>query len=190
MGRKLRLAILLCAAMATAVAQGKVNIKTGSLPQARVGSEYSATLEATGGNQPYTWVISSGALPAGLALSAAGVISGITIASGSFDFTVQVIDANRDTDTQRLRLTVGAPPPVAVTTASLPAGTVGTPYSQALAASGGVAPYRWSLAGGALPAGLTLDPAQGPSRERRARPDEAISRSGRRMPSERPRRRH
>ena len=48
-----------------------------------------------------------------------------------------------------------------VTTAALPAGTVNTPYSQTLTASGGTAPYTWSISAGALPAGLNLVPATG-----------------------------
>ncbi|HYG73816.1 MAG TPA: putative Ig domain-containing protein [Planctomycetota bacterium] len=43
----------------------------------------------------------------------------------------------------------------------LPATTVGAPYSQTLAVSGGSAPYSWSLASGALPAGLTLNAGTG-----------------------------
>ena len=42
-----------------------------------------------------------------------------------------------------------------ITTESLPGGTVGTAYSQALAADG-TAPISWSVSSGALPAGLTL----------------------------------
>lgn len=42
-----------------------------------------------------------------------------------------------------------------ITTESLPGGTVGTAYSQALAADG-TAPISWSVTSGALPAGLTL----------------------------------
>jgi hypothetical protein len=45
---------------------------------------------------------------------------------------------------------------LAITTKSLPNGTVGTAYSQTLTASGGVTPYTWTLTAGALPAGLTL----------------------------------
>ena len=49
-----------------------------------------------------------------------------------------------------------------ITTAPLlPGGSVGESYSVALAASGGVLPYTWSLASGALPPGLSLDPDSG-----------------------------
>ena len=40
-------------------------------------------------------------------------------------------------------------------------GVVGGPYSQALAVTGGTAPYRWVLMGGALPAGLSLNQSTG-----------------------------
>jgi hypothetical protein len=46
--------------------------------------------------------------------------------------------------------------PLQVTTATLPGGTVGTSYSAALNATGGTAPYTWSVVSGSLPAGLTL----------------------------------
>ena len=51
--------------------------------------------------------------------------------------------------------------PLAMTTAALPAATVGTPYTATLGATGGTAPYRFSLAAGSLPPGLTLNPATG-----------------------------
>ncbi len=53
------------------------------------------------------------------------------------------------------------PPAPTITTTSLPAGQVGVAYSQKMQATGGTPPYSWSLAAGALPAGLTLDPATG-----------------------------
>src|SRR3989442_13683490 len=48
------------------------------------------------------------------------------------------------------------PPPVKITTASLAGAQVGTAYSADLTATGGKQPYRWTLAAGALPGGLSL----------------------------------
>ena len=48
------------------------------------------------------------------------------------------------------------------TTSPLPAGTIGAPYSQALAATGGVTPYKsWTVTGGNLPPGISLTMAGG-----------------------------
>jgi hypothetical protein len=47
--------------------------------------------------------------------------------------------------------------PLAITPTSLPSGTVSTAYTTTLAASGGITPYTWSLASGAVPAGLALN---------------------------------
>jgi hypothetical protein len=51
--------------------------------------------------------------------------------------------------------------PLAIVTASVPAGVAGLAYSTPLAGSGGALPYSWSLSAGALPAGLTLNPNTG-----------------------------
>jgi alpha-tubulin suppressor-like RCC1 family protein len=51
------------------------------------------------------------------------------------------------------------PAALAVTTARLPTGTTHRPYTAALSASGGSAPYTWELTGGTLPPGLTLSAA-------------------------------
>jgi hypothetical protein len=55
---------------------------------------------------------------------------------------------------------VVTPSPLVIVTTSLPNGQVGQAYSEQLVASGGTAPYVWSLqAGSTLPAGLTLSPS-------------------------------
>ena len=51
--------------------------------------------------------------------------------------------------------------PLAVAGSTLAAATVGTAYSQTLTATGGTAPYTWSVASGVLPAGLALNPTTG-----------------------------
>jgi hypothetical protein len=49
-------------------------------------------------------------------------------------------------------------PPLTITPASLPNGTAGTSYSQNLQASGGVAPFHWTVSAGSLPHSLQLIP--------------------------------
>ncbi len=49
------------------------------------------------------------------------------------------------------------PAPLVITTASLPTGDVGNPYTATLAATGGVTPYTWTITAGTLPTGLTLN---------------------------------
>jgi hypothetical protein len=88
-----------------------LNITTASLPEAGVGTPYSQTLLATGGIPPNTWSVSAGSLPAGLALSSAGVISGTPTATGTASFTVRVADSasTPTTDIQALTITVTLP---------------------------------------------------------------------------------
>ena len=55
--------------------------------------------------------------------------------------------------------TPGTVPVLQITTGSLPAPKAGTAYSQTLSATGGVAPYTWTVSSGTLPVGLTLSSA-------------------------------
>jgi len=143
-------------------------IATTTLSSGVVGTSYRATLAATGGTSPYSWSVTSGSLPAGLALSSStGVISGTPSASGTSSFTVTVTDSSSPTQTASAALTiVTAPAPALPSALVLSAiapgsGTVGTTYHQALQASGGTSPYTWSVASGSLPAGLTLSSSTG-----------------------------
>ncbi len=137
-----------------------LNIVTTSLPEAKTGSQYSQSLEATGGVSPYTWNVANGQLPPGLTLNPqTGVISGTPTATGTFTFTVQVADSAGSTDTSQLTLTVSAP--LAIQTTSLEPGVVGYFYKDAVVAAGGVPRYAWQLTGGQLPTGMKLNPDTG-----------------------------
>jgi hypothetical protein len=52
-------------------------------------------------------------------------------------------------------------PPLSITTESLPEAYTGLEYRVQLTATGGIPPYKWSVAAGDLPQGLTLDPVTG-----------------------------
>lgn len=122
------------------------------------GLPYQLALAAREGLAPYSWTVAAGALPAGLTLDASGTISGTPLAPGSSGFTLRVRDAAGVAALRAFTFTVAA---VVIETVELPAAHTGIAYSQTLSVAGGVAPYAWSVAGGALPPGLSLDPATG-----------------------------
>ena len=136
---------------ALTVSPAALSITTTSLPNGVVGVVYSAGFSATGGVTPYTWSLSG--LPAGLSANSSGAISGTPTAMTSATVAATVTDSRGTKANTSLTLTVTAPP-LAITTASLPAGVVGTAYSATLAASGGIPPYTWTVNG--LPAGISL----------------------------------
>jgi hypothetical protein len=138
-------------------------VKTTSLPPATAGVSYSAKLAASGGIAPYTWSVTQGALPTGLTLvPTTGLIAGIPAPGSSGSFTVQATDSEDPSLSASANLSIMVTLiQLAVTTTSLPEATGDVSYSEKLAASGGIAPYAWSVTQGALPAGLNLNPATG-----------------------------
>ncbi|MEO5936332.1 MAG: putative Ig domain-containing protein, partial [Terriglobales bacterium] len=135
-----------------------LQISTQSLASAAVGAAYTATLAGTGGVPAYTWSLNSGTLPAGLSLSAGGVISGTPTVAGTSVFTVRLQDTSGQSATRQLTLTVNAQPLV-ITTQALTSGTLGSAYNATISLSGGTAPFNFSVSSGTLPAGITLSTA-------------------------------
>lgn len=95
-------------ALAITIAPGPLTITTTTLAQGAVGLAYSATLAATGGVVPYTWLVTSGTLPSGVSLSPSGTFSGTPTTAGTSNFTVQVTDNASTTNTKALSITVNA----------------------------------------------------------------------------------
>ncbi len=109
------------------------DITTTSLAAVTVGQSVSTAVAATNGTTPYTWSVSTGALPAGLTLNpSTGAITGTPTGAETASFTVKVTDAHSLEDTQALSWTVNAAP--SITTSSLPETTVTAAYSQTLSA--------------------------------------------------------
>lgn len=139
-------------------------VSPATLPAATVATAYSQAITAGNGTAPYTFAITAGALPAGMTLSAGGVLSGTPTAGGTYNFVVTATDSSTGTGPftggRAYTLTVGAPT-LSLSPASLPAPTVGAAYSQTFTAGGGIAPYTFAVSSGALPAGLSLNTSTG-----------------------------
>jgi len=126
---------------------------------ATVGEGYSYTFAATGNPEP-TFAVDSGALPAGLALSPEGELSGTPTGAGASTFTVAASNTvSPDDTTSALTITVAPAPAAPVFTAAAPpaTATVGDAYNYTFAATGTPDP-TFAVASGALPAGLVLSP--------------------------------
>ncbi len=122
----------------------------------KLNAAYSQALAASGGTPPYTWSLTDGALPGGVALNSAGVISGTPTNDGAFSFTARISDYAGLTATKSFTLAISAAPLTITSVSPMVNARQGDPYSQALTAVGGVTPYSWGIASGALPPGLKL----------------------------------
>lgn len=76
---------------------------------ATVGTAYSYTFVADGTPAP-TYTVGSGSLPAGMTLSAAGVLSGTPTTTGSFTFTVTATNSAGTLSSVAITVTVGSAP--------------------------------------------------------------------------------
>jgi putative Ig domain-containing protein len=147
-----------------------LRVTTQSLVAATQGVAYSQQLQAASEDtSPRTWRLfpgtysrpASGPLPAGLTLSATGVISGSPSgAPGTYPIIAEVQDAFGMSAPKPLSVVVtsSSPVPLDITTPTpLPQGSVGDAYSLLMTATGGSGTgYVFSITGGDLPPGLNL----------------------------------
>ncbi len=126
---------------------------------AAYATAFNQAFAASGGSGTFGYAL-TGTLPAGLSFSG-NSISGTPTVPGSYNFTVTATDLTVTgtgapfTITHNYTLDVPSPT-IAVGPASLPGGTAAASYSQTISATGGVAPFDFTVSSGALPAGLTL----------------------------------
>jgi hypothetical protein len=128
------------------------------LPNAFLTLPYSRTLAATGGDGTFGWFVNGGSLPPGITLSTAGVLSGTPTGTGTFNFTVQVLDGSGSGATKAMQMVVlqtligpVMDPPV------LPTTVVGTAFTYQLSA--GNYPKTFTVRG--LPPGLKVNSKTG-----------------------------
>jgi hypothetical protein len=84
-------------------------ISDTSLPDYVVGTPYSHQMNVQGGTGPYEWLL-SGTLPAGMAFSDSGLLSGTPTATGDALLTFQVTDTASGTTCQKQLMLEGTAP--------------------------------------------------------------------------------
>ncbi|MDR1529326.1 MAG: Ig domain-containing protein, partial [Burkholderiales bacterium] len=122
------------------------------------------SIVASGGTSPYSYAVTVGALPTGLAInSVTGAISGTPTTVGSYTFTVTVTDDEADTDSEEFTIVIAAAPPPPLELDGDPQdGQVSVTYSDdSIVASGGTSPYDYAVTVGALPPGLAINTVTG-----------------------------
>jgi hypothetical protein len=139
-----------------------VSTPGGALAGGVVGSAYNTALTAT--NNPDSWAVYSGSLPAGLLLdTVTGVISGLPAVAGTSNFSITASNAAGTSAPIAFSISINAanPPVILTPPGPLPAGVRNLYYEFTLDASGGGGPLSWTISAGALPSGLGFDNSAG-----------------------------
>jgi hypothetical protein len=137
-------------------AGGTITISPGGIVFVDVGRtrQMSVTITNDSGNQGVNW-----------SLSGPGALSNITPTSATYTgsttasetATISATGVLNPTEIASSSMVMVPLPTITVTT--LPGGTVGANYTAAVNATGGAAPYFWSVASGALPPGISFSVA-------------------------------
>ena len=147
-------------------AQSTLTFITETLPGFELGEEYAVNLQVSGGAPPYSFMITQGALPAGVDLTPLGTVVGVPTEIGDTTVWIKVTDQAGADITQAFDAQAVDPASIPTTnqgpltfiTESLPGFIVGDAYDYDLQAVGGTQPYTFTLSQGLLPDGIDLGP--------------------------------
>lgn len=140
----------------------RLAIVDAALPDGYVQTATTVSLSSTGGSgSGQVWTISSGAPPPGmslLSLPSGASFGGVPTTAGAFEFTVRVED---DAGLVASRTyTVEIFERLEILTTQLPTASISVAYDELVVARGGASGARtWTLLGGTVPLGLTLEPS-------------------------------
>lgn len=134
---------------------------SGTPPGGTINVPYTFTPTVTGGWIPYSFAPGTGDFPNGLSLDpVTGELSGTPTLADAFSGQIVVTDADGNTDTLTVNITIGDTLELTGDTPDL--GTTTVAYSgTTFGVSGGQAPYSWSIFAGALPTGLSINGSTG-----------------------------
>ncbi len=140
-------------------------ITTSSLPTAVQGLSYTAVLSVQNGTSPFSWSIDPGTssqLPNGLSLDpATGTISGTPSSTGYLVVAFKVVDSSSPARTATQNVPFLVNPALGLQVFSTSVNEYQSLFGSLATPSGGVLPYRYSVAQGSLPPGMRLDPSSG-----------------------------
>jgi len=102
-----------------------ITVNPPTLPNGALTVPYNQTITAMGGTGSITFGISAGALPGGLTLSPAGLLSGTPTATGPFTFTIQATDSLLATGIRAYTVVIAAAPvPIYTSSPTAPGNTI------------------------------------------------------------------
>lgn len=133
---------------------------TPSTMNIQQGLILAVTLVSTG-VAPFSWVVSSGALPAGVTLNAiTGAVAGTPTGIGPYSFTIQSTDSTGNGASLAYTGTAHSFATLTIYPLAFPVANASV-VNQTFSANGGTAPYTWAITSGTLPNGLSLNTTTG-----------------------------
>ena len=133
-----------------------ITLNPNTLPNGTPGTAYSQTITQTGGTNPTTYAVISGALPPGLTLATGGGLTGTPTTPGTYTFTVQSTSVGGCIGSQTYTIIITCPT-ITLSPGTLPVDTVGTVYNETITQSGSLgSTFTYTVSSGSLPPGITL----------------------------------